>query len=128
MNPNTPENKRIIDSYKEFIRNSAILLADPPLDMIELEVEIEELLEFEKKLANISADSASRRDRENFYGKKTNISEFMLNYNDIPLLSIEEVVFKGHLDKEISSSSELIVYDRDYFKELGDIIMNETNK
>ncbi len=128
MNPNTPANKRIIDSYKKFIRNSAILLADPPLDMFELDIEIEELLEFEKKLANVSADSASRRDRENFYGKKTNISEFMLNYNNIPLLSIEEIVFKGLLEKEISGSSELIVYDREYFKELGAIIMNETNK
>jgi predicted metalloendopeptidase len=122
INPDTFENKKIIEAYKKFIEDSVKLIADTASDIsTSLKNDINSLVNFEMRLANKTADRASRSDRENLYGNKTNILEFMNTYSDIPLNYIENKVFDGLLHK-IDVSEGLIVYDRDYFASLGQIL------
>ncbi|XP_054153323.1 neprilysin-1-like [Oppia nitens] len=119
-----PNNKKILNAYKIFIKGSVLLLSKEMTNISDtIDNDIEDIVLFEQKLAKISAAPVDRIDRQALYGNKTNIKSFLRNYKNIPLLDIEKIVFKGYV--MIDETTELIVYDRNYFSQLGDILNNE---
>lgn len=128
VEPDKPNNKRILDAYTQYIRSAVNLLAND--SYTSLDEDIRQLIQFEQKLANITADTASRRDRHKLYGNKTNIKGFESNYSGIPLLAIEKEVFKevDLTGGQISETSPLIVYDRKYFERVGQVLKDTPKK
>ena len=103
-------------------------MADEELIQSDLDKQIEDLLSFEISLAEITADSASRRNRTELYGEKISVNQFMDIYENIPLKNIETIVFEGVLDGIVDANPGLIVYDRDYFRRLGGILEKTSNQ
>ena len=126
VEPDKPNNKKILEAYNTYIRSAVILLANN--SYTNLDEDIKQVIEFEKKLANITADTASRRDRHALYGNKTDIKGFESKYVGIPLLQIEKDVFKDINNGQINESSPLIVYDRKYFERVGQILRDTPKK
>lgn len=128
IKPEDEQNKKIIEAYKQFIKSSVYLLADDPSNISShLEDDINKMVEFEMELAKISADNVVRRNKTLLYGNKTTIKEFEENYQNIPLWRIESELFINVLDGVVDESSGLIVYDRDYFKNVGEILGRYNN-
>jgi predicted metalloendopeptidase len=128
IKPEDDQNKKIIEAYKQFIYSSVYLLADYTSNIsLHLEDDINKMVQFEMELAKISADNVVRRNKTLLYGNKTTIKEFGEKYENIPLSAIEREVFIGVLDGVVNESSGLIVYDRDYFENVGQILERYNN-
>lgn len=125
IKPEDEQNKKIIEAYKQFIRSSVYLLGDNISP--HLEDDINKMVQFEMELAKISADNVVRRNKTLLYGTKITIKEFEENYENIPLSNIEREVFINVLDGVVNESSGLIVYDRDYFENVGEILGRYNN-
>ena len=78
------------------------------------------MLDFEKRLAAITTESSQRRNRTELYGNKTTLKDFIANYPGIPLIQIEQQVFKDMPEVSITDDTPLIIYDRPYFESVGE--------
>lgn len=118
-------NKKILEAYGQYIEDAVKLFNG---SYNNLKQDISDMIEFEKKLAQITIEPAERRDRHALYGNKTNLKEFIGNYSDIPLFDIEKDVFRDVNEANITEDSPLIVYDRGYFERLGALLLNTSDE
>ncbi|CAG2104715.1 unnamed protein product [Medioppia subpectinata] len=125
VKPEEPDNVKILDAYKAFIKASVQLLADSP-DRVSptIDADINAIVKFESDLAKLTAEAADRRNRTELYGDKTDIESFVSKYN-IPLLDIETQVFENY--KPIDGKTGLIVYDKKYFERLANLLTTTIN-
>ncbi|CAG2167424.1 unnamed protein product, partial [Oppiella nova] len=117
VNPDTDKNKPIIQAYKVFIKKSAQLLGT--INEATIDADINNIVDFEAEMAKFTAEASARRNRTELYGDKIDLQTFVTTYS-IPLLQIEQDVFAGY--ETIDGSTGLIVYDRDYFRQLADLL------
>ncbi|CAG2164055.1 unnamed protein product, partial [Oppiella nova] len=120
VKPDDQNNKRILEAYKVLIEESAQLLDGGAGKLsANIKADIQHVVDFESDLAKIMAEPSARRNRTELYGHKIDLQTFVNTYN-IPLLDIERQVFTNYAT--IDGNTGLIVYDRDYFRQLADLL------
>ncbi|CAG2166895.1 unnamed protein product [Oppiella nova] len=114
VKPDDQNNKRILEAYKVLIEESAQLLDGGAGKLsANIKADIQHVVDFESDLAKIMAEPSARRIN------KIDLQTFVNTYN-IPLLDIERQVFANYAT--IDGNTGLIVYDRDYFRQLADLL------
>jgi predicted metalloendopeptidase len=68
INDTKASNKKVLNALKETIKNIAVLLGGSEKSALQ---QAEEIIEFEKKLANITVPKEDRRDESTIYHKLT---------------------------------------------------------
>lgn len=119
IHPQDEYNKPIIDAYKNFIR-AAMKFMTPNLRDDLLTKLSSELVDFEGRLANLTAPPEQRRELKKIY-QTTTIKNLQRSFSNVPLLNL--------LTKEFSKANVTLyenetveIYALDYYRKLNDFL------
>lgn len=125
IHPNKTENAKIIKAYKKLIVE-AIKLMSPSTSKSRVKELTRDLVDFEGKLANLTAPPEERRDILKLY-RRTTIKELQKNFSSFPLLSLLNREF-NKINLTLNESEPLEMYGLDYYSKLETFLqkMNRT--
>ena len=117
-----------IEAYKAYIKTTAQIIAaslGEVVSGIELDLQIENLLQFEMKLANITTAAEDRREIDRMYNPMTvsELYDLTSHYNNIDWLSILSTIFSG-VGITIDGTTRVIVQELDYITQLSQLLQD----
>ncbi|KAL1491391.1 hypothetical protein ABEB36_011995 [Hypothenemus hampei] len=101
-------------AYHKYMTNIAVLLG---ANKTIAKAELQEVIEFERKLANVSLPEQDRHDTSTIY-RKLKLQELQ---QIVPQINWMEY-FQSFLDVEINENEPVVVYSLSYFIEMGKIL------
>ena len=109
-----------VKAYFQYMTNVAVLLG---AEEGQAKLELEKVMEFEMRLANISAAKADRRNKTKLYNPTT-LGEFP-SHKGFPeswTTYMQKVLDFGDDKLEIEDSERVIIYDPNFFKNLSSVL------
>ncbi|XP_071109353.1 neprilysin-1-like [Haliotis cracherodii] len=110
---------KLLVAYRTFIRNVATELG---ADQTTIDADVEDLIDFEVNLANISIPMEERRDYNALYTKRT-VGEMSDLYPVINWLSLLQLA-TGSAGVNIRKGDDVIDFSEGYFQQLGPLLQN----
>ncbi|XP_030755230.1 endothelin-converting enzyme homolog isoform X3 [Sitophilus oryzae] len=118
----TEEHVKILDAYLEYMIKFGVLLGG---ELNSTRSQMESVLEFETRLANITTPSDLRRDEESLY-HLTTLAELQEKSDFIDWRQFFENAMKV-VQKKISSKQQIVIYAPEYLGNLSELIKEYQN-
>ncbi|KAF7274332.1 M13 family metallopeptidase neprilysin 3 isoform X2 [Rhynchophorus ferrugineus] len=118
----TADHIKVLNAYLEYMTKVGVLLGG---DLNATKKQMEDVIQFETKLANITTPSDLRRDEESLYHLMT-VAELQEKANFIDWRQFFENAMKV-VQKKISSKQQIVVYAPDYLGNLTNLINDYQN-